>query len=271
MAQITDKSSAFTIIASALAVSLIAAAAVLFLQSGNSSSSGGSAPALAAVSQAIPLHTSSALSGDSEGFDHLTADVERLAGLRQNTSTLGLPGGAAAWDELERHARAVLAQRTNIESITGAARLVNDRMPRLLSASDALLDVSGATAVVQELQRRGAEVQSGLTGLATSGTAAATAQAISDDMAYLRSVTDALSGLSSTVDVAALDDATREATLIPVTTQLADIEAQVSAAVAAAGNIDDLGGAIVGVNNVASTLLSSAFSSSGSTARWHIG
>jgi twitching motility protein PilJ len=267
MSQITDKSSAFTILASALAVSLIAAAAVLYLQAGNSGATDSSAPALAAVSQAIPLHASGALGGDPEGFDRLEADVDRLAGLRRNASSLGMPGGAAAWDDLERHARSVLERREDIEAITGAARIVNDRMPQMLAASDALLQQSGATAVVQEFQRRGAAVQAAFVGFAATaanGNGATTSQAIADDMAYLRSVTDALSGQESILDVSALDDSAREVALVPVISELVDMEATVGAAVTAAAVLGDLGENIAGLNSVAATLLSSAFPTSGS-------
>ncbi len=266
MAQITDKSSAFTVLASALAVSLIAAAAVVFLQSGTSGTSDGSAPALAAISQAIPLQAASALAGDEGGFDRLQAGVNRLSSLRQGTSSLALPGAAGAWDDLERHARVVMDHRGDIEVVLGAAELVNERMPRMLSASDALLDRTGATAVVQEFQRRGAAIQAALFGLAGSDNVAAVAQSIADNMAYLRSVTDALSGQSSTLDVSALDDTTREVALMPVVSELVDIESQVGAAVAAAANLGDLNGSVAGLNSVASTLLAGAFSSSGSGA-----
>ena len=116
-----DKSSTFTILAAALAVSIIAAAGLLYLQSGNSAVSAGNAPALAAVSQAIPLHVSHALAGDPEGFNRLAADVDRLAALRGGSSSLGLPGGAAAWDDLERDAAAVMGRRADIEAITDAS------------------------------------------------------------------------------------------------------------------------------------------------------
>lgn len=270
MAQTTDKSSAFTIAASALAVLLIAAAAVLFLQSGNSSSDG-SAAALAAVSQAIPLHASNALSGDREGFNRLEADVDRLAGLRLGVSSLGLPGGAAAWNDLDRHARSILAHRADVETITAATGVVNERMPQMLSASDTLLDRSGATAIVQEFQRRGAEVQAGLEGLAASGNAAAAAQTIADNMAFLRSVTNALSGQNSSLDVAALDDATREVALVPVISALVDIETPVAAAVAAAANLGDLNSSITATNAVASGLLNGAFASPGTGAAGMLG
>ncbi len=269
MSQITDKSSTFTILAAALAVSLIAASAVLYVKSGNSGASGDNSAALAAVSQAIPLHTAAALAGDPQGFNNLDSDVNRLAGMRQNSSSLGLPGGATAWDNLERHAKAVLDRRSDIEAITAAASLVNQRMPRMLGASDELLDQSGATAAVQEFQRRGAAIQAALAGLATSvvgGEAVAASQLITEHMIYLRSVTDALSGQDTALDIAALDDAIREVALVPVISELVDIEAQVSAAVAAAASLGDLGASVAGINSVAATLLSSAFSTSGSSA-----
>jgi twitching motility protein PilJ len=267
MAKITDKSSAFTMLASALAVSLIAAAAVLFLQSGNSSNLDSNAPVLAAVSQALPLQAASALAGEPEGFDRLEASIDRLARLRKNTASLGLPGGASAWDDLMRNASSIAGHRADVEVITGAARQVNERMPKLLSASDALLDRSGATAVIQEFQRRGTAIQTSLSGLVTSGNIAGSAQKIADDMAYLRSVTDALSGQNTALDIRGLDDATREAILVPVISQLVDVESQVDAAVAAAANIGDLGSSVAGLNSAASNLLAGAYSSSGSGAQ----
>ena len=158
-----------------------------------------------------------------------------------------------------------LNRRDDIESITGAARLVDERMPQMLTASDALLDQSGATAAVQEFQRRGAAVRVALSGLAASaaGGNSRTAQAIAENMTYLRSVTEALSGGDSALDIAALDDAAREVALVPVISELVDIEAQVAAAITAAANLGDLGASVTGINNVAATLLGGAFSSSG--------
>ena len=69
-------------------------------------------------------------------------------------------------------------------------------MPQLLNASDTLLDQSGATAVIQEFQRRGVAVQATLNSLAASaaGGNSAAAEAVASDIAYLRMVTDALDG-----------------------------------------------------------------------------
>jgi twitching motility protein PilJ len=266
MALNTGKSSIFTILASALAVSLVAAAAVLILQSRDSGNVGGNTAALAAISQAIPLHTAAAMAGNLEGFDRLRTDINRLAELRRGES----PGGNTAWDSLQSNASAILEKRQDMEVITGATRIVNVTVTQMLAASDALLDQSGTTAAIQEIRRRGSAVRSALAGLAasaTTGNGAAVSQAITGEMAYLRSVTDALSGEATDLDIAALDDATREAALAPVLRELAETEKQVEAAVLAAANLSGVSDNVDGVNNAASTLLGSTYSLSGSDAR----
>ncbi len=259
MASNTEKSSVFTILAAALAVALIAAAGVSYLQSGHSGATNSSGPALAAMSQAIPLHARAALRGESDGFANLRSDLDRLAGLRGGA-------GGAAWDELDRHAKTVLSRQSDIEAVTGAARLVNLRMPELLAASDALLESTGSVAAIQEFQRRGVAVQAALSTLAAnvSGGSAAAAQAVADDMAYLRAVTDALSGQVTGLDVAPLDSAAREASLMPVISELMDIESPVAAAVAAAPGLGSLTESIAGLSAAASTLLDASLSVSGS-------
>ena len=264
MARKTDKSSAFTILALLLGLSLLATAGVLYLQSTSGSSSNGGGAALAAVSQAIPLHARAAVSGDADGFPRLTDDVQRLADLRQSSSLPGMPGGTAAWDELTRHARAILARRGDIESLVSAAAFVNQHMPLMLTASAQLLNQSGSTAVIQEFQNRGAAMQNSLAQLAAnagSGDAETRAATIATDMAYLRMVTDALSGADTNLDVAALDDATRELVLVPVISELMDIEARVESAVAA--NLAGIGASLSGAASVSSRLLDSEFSAAG--------
>ena len=159
MARNTDTSSAFPILAVLLGLTLVAAAGILYLQSTSGGSSDGTGAALAAASQAIPLHAAAAVRGDADGFQKLEDDLRRLANLRRSASSLGLPGGAAAWDELNRHAQALLAKRADIEAIVSASTFVNEHMPVMLAGSDPLLIRSGATAVIQEFQNRGVAVQ----------------------------------------------------------------------------------------------------------------
>ena len=265
MASNTDKLSAFTMIAAALAVALLATAGILYLGSGNSGGSDGNQAALAAISQSIPLHATSALHGDANGFSDLQTDVDRLARLRRAAP---LPGSATAWDDLERNATAILAKKNDIEAITGAARLADERIPRLLTAADALLDQSSATDAIQQFQRRAAALQATLGGLAVSaanGNSIA-AQAVANDMAYLRAVTSALAGEPTGLDIAPLGTAARESVLVPVVSDLMDLEAPVAAAVQVAPGLSDLGASTAGLAAAASSLLSGAFSTPGGAA-----
>ena len=235
------------------------------MQSTGSASSDNSGVALAAISQAIPLHAVAAVSGDSEALPRLDNDLQKLADLRRNLSLPGMPGGTEAWDELTRYAEAILAKRADIEAVVSTSAFVAQHMPAMLSASDELLTVSGSTAVVLEFQNRGAAVQDSLELLAAN-LAAADAEAmvasIATDMAYLRMVTDALSGAPTNLDVAALDDATRELTLMPIISQLMDIEAQVKPANDA--NLAGIGTSLSGISAISSSLLESEFSDTGS-------
>jgi twitching motility protein PilJ len=265
MARNTDKSSTFTILAALLAVSLLAGAGVTYFDTSGGNSGGGSA-ALAAVSQAIPLHATHAANGIADGFSKLESDLQKLAGLRRSTSALGLPGGAATWDAIEQHASSILGRRADIEAIASASAAIDAQMPGMLAASDELLNRSGATAIVQEFQRRGAAVQMAMTALASSvvgGTAATTSQAISADMIYLRMVADALGGSATNLDVTPLDGPTRDSVLAPIVQTLGDMENQVQAALNAAGNLDGLATSLAGVSGAAATLMENEFSSIG--------
>ena len=231
---------------------MIAAAGLIYLQSGPDDGVAGDSVPLAAVSQSIPLHVNAALAGEAGAFDALADDLQRLAALRRGAS---LPGGAAAWDELERGAGAILARRDDIESLTGAAAAINQRMPTVMQLSDALLDQSGASAEIQEFQRRGASLQAAVHGLAASavsGNAAPLAGSISNDVAYLRSLVNALAGNASDLDVAALEPAAAESALLPLTAEIDEIEAQVGTAVAVAPDLNDLGQARAAVASAAS-------------------
>ena len=252
-----DKSAAFTALAAALAVSLLAAAGILYLNSmsGGGAANGNSA-ALAAISQSIPRHAVAALNGDADAFNRLQSDVDRLNQL----GTGGAPG-----DSLLQNAGTVLGQRSVVETITGAVQLAGERIPALLDAADELMSQSGSTGDIQEFQRRAVSLQANLGSLATNAASGdtAVAQVVAGDMAYLRAITDALSGQSTSLDIAPLDAATRESVLVPVISDLADIETQVDAAVQAAANLPSLTDALNGMASASSSLLEAAQASPG--------
>ncbi|MFQ5982309.1 MAG: methyl-accepting chemotaxis protein [Woeseiaceae bacterium] len=263
MAQKPDRSSAFTILTATIAVLLLAAAGFSYLQSSAGGESGGARSEFAALSQAIPLHAGNALTGDMQGFVRLEADLKRLADLR-GASALGIPGGSAAWDRLNQHAAAILEKRADVEAVQEASFFINERMPVMLGYANDLVDRSGAMAVIQEFQRRGARIVQSLTGLAGTEDPAAVAGSAADDAAYLRLVTNALSGTSTNLDVAALDDASREATLVPIISELTDIEEQLGRLVASAPQLAGLASARADLSTVAASLYDSAFSKSAS-------
>lgn len=264
MARQTEKSSAFVVVAALLGLSVLATGAILYMQSGSGASSDGTIAALAAVSQSMPLHAAAATRGDIDGFSRLERDLRRLQGIRQNRSGPGIPGGSSAWDELARHADAILGKRDAVNAVTTASAFVAQQMPIMLTASDELLGVSGATAIIQEFQNRGARVQNLLKLLAANAVAEdaeSIAATVESDMRYLRMVTDALSGADTSLDVAPLDDATRELALVPIISELMDMESRVGTAVSA--DLTGIGASLDGINEVSARLLDNEFSATG--------
>lgn len=248
----------FKITASMAAVALMAAAAVVYLQS-QSSGGGGNNTALAALSQAMPQHAANAAAGPALAFEQLDADVARLGELTSSAG-FGLPGSRRQWQALDESARAVLAKRADVESVANAVNFVNEHMPLMLESSNELLKQSGATAVIQQFQARGLELQSSVAELADSADTTQLAQNIGDALAYLRQVTDGLSGEDSELDVVALDDATREVVLLPVTSELTEIERQINAALAGLENLAGIDELVSAVATASNDLFINAFS-----------
>ncbi|MCI0518055.1 MAG: methyl-accepting chemotaxis protein [Woeseiaceae bacterium] len=259
MANKTKSFSAYTVFAALVALLLVVAAGIVYLQVGRAGSSGSGVAELAALSQAIPRYATDAINGDAGALGRLDASVQRLAQLRDATVAGGLPGGSGAWRDLDMHARAILEKRAGIEAIATAQAFVSEHMLQMLIASDALLDHAASTAIVQQFQQRGAKLDQVLQGLMTSVDPGAAASTLAGDISWMRQVTNALSGAASNLDVRALDAATREASLVPVEGLLADIEAQVNLAVQAAAGIGGLQGSLEGLSRTAGTLLDSAF------------
>lgn len=260
MANKSKSFSAYTVLASLVAMLLVVTAGIVYLQVGRTSSSGSGTAELAAISQAIPRYATDAMNGDARALQRLDASVKRLVVLRDRAAGGGLPGGAGAWRDLEQHAQAILQKRAEIETISNAQAFVSEHMLQMLIASDALLDHSASTAIVQQFQQRGAKLEQILQGLMGSADPTAAASTLAADIAWMRQVTNALSGAASELDVRALDAPTREALLVPVSGLLTDIEQQVNLAVQAATGIGDIQGSLEALSQTAGTLLDSAFS-----------
>jgi len=214
MAKKTDTTTLFRIVALLTALALLAAAALVYLQP----SAGGAASAeLAALSQALPLRTANALAGRDGAFDALERDLGRMAELRRAS---GAPGSAADWQRLESRASAILGRRAAIEAATGIRRAGND----IVKLAEELLTRSGSTAVMQEAQQRASDIASAASGLRGSADVNAALATIDGHTEFLRSVSDALAGESSALDVAPLDAEGQAAVVEPLTAVLADLE-----------------------------------------------
>jgi len=252
MAKKTDTTSVFRIIALLIAVSLIAAAALIYLQLTGGVNS--SSAELAALSQAIPARTADALAGRGGAFDVLDRSVNRLAELRRGA---GVPGSSADWQQLESRASAILAKRTAIEPITG----IGNSTAAILQLSNELLTRSGSTAVIQEFQQRASAIAATAASLAGTADATADTAVMAEDVAFLRSVNDALSGETTLLDITPLDEDGYSTVLEPLAGHIANLEVQIEAV---AGNVSQLAGLDAAQEEVATAAakLASAFDGS---------
>jgi len=251
MAKKTETTPIFRLVALLIALSLLGAMALVYLQA---QGGGGSSAELAALSQSIPARTADALAGRAGAFDVLERNVGRLAELRRGG---GVPGNSADWQQLESRASAILARRTTLEAVNG----IGDSTAAILELSNELLTRSGSTAAVQEFQRRAGNVANMAAGLTSDADAAATSADMVEDVAYLRAVSDALSGEESELDIAALDEEGRAAVLEPLAGHISNLEAQVEAVGSNVGQLTGLDAAQADVS-AAANKLANAFASS---------
>lgn len=263
MARNSERSSAFSVSALLLGLAILATAAILYLRPEGANSSDGTNAALAAASQAIALHSSDALRSVSSGFPRLQDDVQRLENLLRRPPSGGLPGGTASWNDLLGHARAILAKRADVESVSTALRDVSRQLPTMLEASDPLLDQSAATAAIQELQNRAVRAQAELAALVANvagADAETTASNMAGDIAYMRTIVDALSGIATNLDIVPLNAATRDAMLAPVVSELLDMELSIQSAAVSISRLEGVGRSLSGIESIAADLLDREFS-----------
>jgi twitching motility protein PilJ len=223
MAKSSDTSSLFRTVSMTAALSLIVAGALFFFQAG----SGSSGAELAALSQSLPDRASAALNGSGGGFAVFDASVKKIRELRRAANP-ATPGNSSDWRELDARAAAILAKRIDVEALFIASSSIARSTTAMLELSNELLDRSSATAVIQQFQQRTDQIAKQAEGLATNADAVNMAAGIGDDAVFLREVINALGGEESELDVRQLDDAGREAALVPLLTHMADLEGQVS-------------------------------------------
>jgi twitching motility protein PilJ len=255
MANKSDNASTFKIVTGLIALCLLVAAALIYLQSESTGDS--SATELAALSQAIPPQAARALGGEDGAFDQLDASIKKVASLRRS----GAPGSSADWQQLESSASAILAKRTEVEAVYMAAAELTAGASAVLEGSNALLDRSGATAVIQELQQRADRIRQVASGLPQGGDTAASA--IVEDVAFLRRVVNGLAGDGSDLDIRPLSNEARETALVPLLDVVASLEEQSDVLSANIGQVAGLDATRKEIIGSANKLLDSAFGSAG--------
>jgi twitching motility protein PilJ len=242
-----------------IALSLLAAGTLVFLQA-----SGGSASSeMAALSQSMPQGATAALNGTSGGYAAFDASTKRLAELR-GAAGPAVPGSSGDWRALESNAVAILTKRSDVEALNGATTVIAASAAEMLEISNELLSRSSATAVIQEFQQRADRIARSSKGLANNSDAVAVATRIADDAAFLRNVANALGGDASNLDVRPLNDEGREVALVPLLGHLAELEAQVERIIAIAPEVAGLVEAQAALAAASSKLMATAFSGSSS-------
>ena len=257
MANKTNTSTIFRIVAAVTAVSLLAAAVLAYFQGAGGS---GQAAELAALSQSIPSQATRAMAGEEGGFDKLDANLKRLAQLRRSAGT-SMSGSSPQWQQLESRAAAMVAKRNHVEVLIDAGGIIESNAAAMLELSNELLDRSGSTAIIQDFQQRVARIGRAAPGLATKPNAATVAAGIASDAVFLRTVADALAGESTELDVRALNDDGKEVILVPLAAHLAELETQVERVNGSVAEVDTLATIHAELAASAATL-SNAFSGS---------
>jgi len=248
MANKTDTSTTFRIVGILAAVMLLIAAALVYLQGGGGSSSA----ELAALSQAVPSQARSAVRGEAGAYDELSASVTRLAELRRSVGP-SAAGSSAQWQALMSRASAILSNRVDVEALHVALVVAAERAEAIVQMSDGLLDRAGSTAIMQQFQQRADNARQLAAGLSQSPDAV-NATAMAEDVAFLRAVSNGLAGEDSEFDLRPLNDEARETTLVPILSDLTELEAQADIVTASVHQVIGLADTLAELDASATTL-----------------
>ena len=139
----------------------------------------------------------------------------------------GSSGSAAEWRQLQSQSSEVLSGSSALARAGEAADKIVASADAILGLSNELLDRTGATDTVLELQRRAARISSFAPGLASNPDIEAAIEGVRSDAAYLRLVVDAFAGEDTELDVSAMNDEGREAVLVPLEGRLGELEAAI--------------------------------------------
>ncbi|HLT89619.1 MAG TPA: methyl-accepting chemotaxis protein [Woeseiaceae bacterium] len=248
-------SSTFMLLTVLTGVVLVAAAAALWL--GRTDEGRDPPVELALLSQAVTRHAVAGVAGDEEAFERLRTALARIAELKGAAPAAALPGGPAAWSRIEQHAGALLAHREAGATLNDAAAWMEQHVPATLAATDAWLEVSGATGPIQAFRERGRALVDGVAALAAGDAAPDLAGRLRDDLAWMQDLANGLKGGETTLDVAALPP--ESAVLLdPVIAELGEIGTRLEGALEAAGDLRDPQAELAGLAAGADAVLRAA-------------
>lgn len=257
MANKTNASTTFRLVGVLAAVLLLVAAVLIYLRGSGGNASGAE---LAALSQSVPALGMAAAGGDADAFEQLGSSVSRLAQLRRSAGA-SVPGSSDAWEALVSGASTILGARDDVEALHAAATDTASRADAIVQAADELYDRSGSTAVMQQFQQRADRARQTATMLGQAPSAAAAA-ALSDDVTFLREVSNGLAGEASQFDIRPLSNDLRDSMLMPIIAELTEIEKQVETISKSVHQVADLAAPLQELQRSA-TLLGKAFVSDG--------
>ena len=255
MANTTDTTSLFRLIALFTALVLVAAGGLMYLQSG---SGGSDAANLAALSQVLPERARAAAAGEANAFDVFEQNVGRVAQLRRGAGDV--PGRIADWQALEQSAGAIVQQRPTIEPLASASNAIATAAAGILSQSNDLLDRSGRAAIVQELQQRADRLRRAAAGLATATNADTALATMNDDAAAVDNIVRGFAGLGSTLDIRPLDADGQQALAAPMTAHVAAIREALPVLNAATEELAGLRDDLTALDDAATRLMQTAYS-----------
>ncbi len=258
MAKLTDTSSSFRFIAALAALLLVAAAALIFAGSGNGRSGGGE---LAALSQSLPATARRALRSQPGAFESLARDAGRIAELRAAAGIVA-PGEPSLWQDLEDGAADILAKRGAIDAVNDASAAASRSAEAVLARSNELLDLSGAATVVQDFQRRAADISELVENLTTAPDADFRVAVFAENVEFLRNVVAGLSGAESPLDVRPLGEEMQGAVVQPIAGHVSELESAADRLGANAGDIEGLGGTLSQIEQSAMNI-AAAYSGTG--------
>jgi twitching motility protein PilJ len=234
MAESNKTSTTFRSVALASAALLIAAAALVWFNSG----AGSEATELATLSQAIPGQTQDALAGEDGAFDRLVRSQQRLTSLRRSAgATAG--GRDGDWDALIAGAQALTSNREAVEQAALGSAALREAAIEGRVIADQLLDRSGATSIIEESAMRLATIDRTAYRILLRNDVAGETAAIGEHVAWLRDMASGLAGGPTSLDISPLNDAGREQVVEPFAALIGGME---TAHATLAGGGDSLSG-----------------------------